>query len=108
VLPVGELPAHSHVVNPPSTATSSAGAHFHGLLSDTGLVNSGEGTGPNISSKGIGYTATGNRPQVLTETAGNHTHVVDIAPFDSDPVGSGQGHNKLQPYIVVNIWRRTA
>jgi microcystin-dependent protein len=108
VLTVGELPSHTHSVDPPQTATSAGGAHAHGLLSDTGVVNSGEGTGPNISSKGIGYTSTGNRPQVLTDTTGTHTHVIDIAPFDSAATGSGQGHNNLQPYIVINIWKRTA
>lgn len=108
VLSLGELPAHTHLVDPPQTATSSGGSHVHGVLSADGLVNSGEGSGTTISGKGIGYVGTGNRPQVLTTEAGAHTHVVDIPSFSSASSGEGQGHNNLQPYIVINIWKRTA
>jgi len=108
VLTIGELPAHTHEVNPPSTATSSAGAHTHGLLSDTGLFNSESGTGATITGKGLGGVTSANRQQLFTSSDGSHTHVIDIAAFASGASGEGQGHNNLAPYIVVNIWRRTA
>jgi len=105
VLTTAELPSHTHSVDPPSTATTSAGTHRH--LLEKGLGRP-EATGPVATSGGTLEGDSGLRPIIQTEEAGAHTHVVDIPAFNSAATGNGQAHNNLQPYIVVNVWRRTA
>jgi microcystin-dependent protein len=93
-----QMPEHNHSVDPPSTSTSSNGAHTHGnvpLLQG----DSDRGTGSSsFSIDSVGSTASN----------GAHTHTVDIAEFDSGNAGSGSPHNNIQPSIAVYVWRRTA
>lgn len=101
VLTIGELPQHAHSVNPPATTTSSGGEHTHTLNMSATIY------GPLASVMGNAFNDTVAATGPINP-AGAHTHVIDIPPFDSSPVGSGQAHNNLQPYVVVNMWRRTA
>jgi microcystin-dependent protein len=99
-LTIAELPAHTHLIDPPATVTSTNGSHTHsitpGVTSDTGT----SAQGPGDSNDGTVVTNT--------DAAGAHTHTLDIAAFTSGSTGSGQGHNNLQPYVVVHVWKRTA
>jgi microcystin-dependent protein len=120
VLTLNEMPVHSHVADPPQTTTALAGAHSHGLWSVTAQTGTGDKnyslTSANTSvagdqfagSSARGFVATNGSGQQLVSTEGSHTHVIDIAPFTTGNAGGGQAHNNLQPYIVVNVWRRTA
>lgn len=91
-----EMPAHTHSVDPPSTATSSDGAHTH---SYTDYYNSSENS-DDANDRVVGSDATtyANR---TTGSSGAHTHTLDISSFTSGSTGSGTAMNVLQPYIVL-------
>lgn len=95
-LTIDQLPAHDH-----NGITQSAGNHFHPITDKQhnhggtanqastaidGLSNT-TGNGGTTSNSFTGITAT--------EDAGAHQHVIDSE-------GSGQSHNNLQPYFVLN------
>ncbi|MDD2964015.1 MAG: tail fiber protein [Bacteroidales bacterium] len=91
-----EMPAHTHSVDPPSTATSSDGAHTH---SYTDYYNSSEAS-DDANDRIVGSDATtyANR---TTGSSVSHTHTLDVASFTSGSSGSGTAMNVLQPYIVL-------
>lgn len=102
---VDQLPAHSHVVDPPATGTSNAGYHNHGTSRDP-VVTSGTGSQRAYTFGGSGQQfawSTG-----LIQPAGDHAHVVDIPAFNSSNTGNGQPVTNLQPYVTVFMWLRTA
>lgn len=91
-----EMPAHTHSVDPPSTATSSDGAHTH---SYSDYYNSSENS-DDANDRVVGSDATtySNR---TTGSSGAHTHTLDVSSFSSGSTGSGTAMNVLQPYIVL-------
>lgn len=121
-LAAGEMPDHSHTVNPPSTDTGIESVNH------THTANPGEETTSSASAL-IGYSTTGcyfpssgtyrsvvtscvtsshthtfNAPADTTTTdSTDHRHTVDIAEFDTGSAGSGAAHNNLQPYVVLNF-----
>lgn len=87
-LTVSELPAHSH-----TGTTDSAGNHTH-------VLNIGAGDDSNNSAiNGQPPTADGNNVtnSYNTNAAGVHTHT-----FTTNSTGSGDAHNNMQPFIVLN------
>lgn len=97
-LTVDELPAHTH-----TGTTSTDGSHTHshnatgendgkGLVQDTN-TNTANSTDTSYSEFNL-YQL----PQALTiDSAGSHSHT-----FTSDSTGSGNSHNLMQPYLVLN------
>jgi hypothetical protein len=69
--------AHVHSIDPPSTSTSSSGDHNHAVG-----VYDGVGGGSRV------LRGTGSRTsQQNTDSAGAHTHTIDIPAFDSGSTG---------------------
>lgn len=87
ILPVGELPSHSHTASMDTT-----GAHNHNVDMWHGATAA---YGPSVNG---GNTKWGTKS---TSSNGNHTHTVTI-----NYTGSNQPHNNIQPYIAVYIWKR--
>ena len=91
-LTVGEMPEHNH-----TGSTNTTGEHTHGVLTD------------NISSVGNALSIACNQGISLynikanTTSSGNHAHIVTI-----NNTGSNIGHNNMQPYLAVYMWKRTA
>lgn len=118
VLSIAELPAHKH-----DTDVENSGEHKHnrGTMEITGAVKlwkyyAAEGAFKINGSWGGAETKNGGGDPTAkadfkasrtwtgeTSSAGSHTHSVTI-----DNTGDGKAHNNMQPYLVVNIWKRVA
>lgn len=93
-----QMPAHTHIIDPPSVTTTNAGQHRHSIGNVGSWGVFGIRDSSTASSSGTGYTSYD----------GNHNHQVNIPQFNSGSKGSSQSHTNLQPYVVVYMWRRTA
>lgn len=114
-LTTDEMPTHNH-----ASTTSSEGGHTHTGTTDTNgnhthtLHKGSGGSGGAYFSQGQVYggnsgTVTppevaGNHSHTLTTSSdGTHTHAITVSN-----TGGGEAHNNMQPYEVVNRWKRTA
>lgn len=98
-----QMPAHAHAVDPPITGTSGNGDHTHRIM--IASRNDGSGTGGDIRGANVPSNILSN---YSTTNSGNHSHTVDIPPFNSGVKGNSQSHTNIQPSVVVYMWRRTA
>lgn len=98
-----EMPSHNHSINHdhPSATTSTIGNHTHdpralwvyqGGAGNAGLASNGGGQPLNL----VGSD---------TLPAGSHSHTVNLPNYtgNSGSRGSGNAHNIMQPYTVVNF-----
>jgi microcystin-dependent protein len=118
-LTVEEMPSHAH-----TAWTGEAGLHGHAARTDTAnLTGSFNPGGLGVTASGICSLGAGKQPSnsgyatdssivninashmhnVGVDGAGNHTHTVGVGA-----TGGGQAFSVRNPYIAVNMWRRTA
>lgn len=118
-LTVEEMPSHAH-----TAWTGEAGWHGHAARTDTAnLTGSFNPGGLGITASGVYSLGAGKQPSnsgyatdssivninashmhnVGVDGAGNHTHTVGVGA-----TGGGQAFSVRNPYIAVNMWRRTA
>ena len=118
-LTVEEMPSHAH-----TAWTGEAGWHGHTARTDTANLTGSFNTGGlGITASGVCSLGAGKQPSnsgyatdssivninashmhnVGVDGAGNHTHTVGVGA-----TGGGQAFSVRNPYIAVNMWRRTA
>lgn len=96
-LSINESPNHTHSAS--GLTMSVAGNHSH----STTVIKSNEDGSSDPWASG-GGSNEGNYT-FNTGVAGDHTHSIGGS---IGSVGNDERHNNVQPYIVCNIWRRTA
>lgn len=118
-LTVEEMPSHAH-----TAWTGEAGWHGHAARTDTAnLTGSFNPGGLGLTASGVCSLGADKQPSnsgyatdssivninashmhnVGVDGAGNHTHTVGVGA-----TGGGQAFSVRNPYIAVNMWRRTA
>ncbi len=108
---IGNAGAHVHSVDPPSTGTSSDGAHSHTLHrrgnEDSGAFDPGNGRWSegscSTTDRGMGSNV------VPTSSNGAHTHTLDIAAFNSASNGDhthtiSGGDAETRPINTSIVW----
>jgi microcystin-dependent protein len=96
-LTANEMPSHAHSVDPPSTSTSITGSHIHDSGLDRWPFSAGSWA---PGQQGVDDTFT-SETTIWTDSAGNHSHLVDITPFSSGSTGGNAAHNTMPPYYVL-------
>ena len=83
---------HDHSVNPPGTYTYSEGNHSH-TFNSSQTSEGYSGSGKICSGGGSGGQSIANTPM---NSNGNHTHYINIGPFNS----ASSGNNETRPKNV--------
>lgn len=92
----GELPVHTHAVDPPNTVTDTQGSHTHNTIDGGNIVTTAA-----AGSAGLSIAAGGNPSSPYVSANGDHAHNLNIGSFTSGSTGSGTSHNNLQPFMCL-------
>lgn len=87
---------HSHTVDPPSTSTSNDGAHTHTDSFAVGGETSGDGSGPSAGAAGTGHyhVLSGS----INSAGSSHQHSVNIAPVTSSSESGHTHSTQIAPF----------
>ena len=107
-LVTNNLPSHSHTYNKATEAASHVltvqeiPSHSHNV----GGMSINQGTG----TTAIGVTESMQYPAATSSTGGGqgHTHGITDTTANTGNTGSATAVNHMPPYLVVNVWKRTA
>jgi hypothetical protein len=97
---ITSVPAHTHVVDPPSTGTSSPGNHTHQVGGSGADDNNHTGNGDFLADSDANLQSWRN-----TTGGGNHSHSVDIAAFTSASAGVASVDVSM-PYLQLILCRK--
>ena len=123
------IAAHSHTIGQATLATSQLGSHYHGIITPAsrgklGVTTAGDGgngshnhtcSGTGLNTGGSSASNSGNSsPATGGSSAANSGGSGTLTSSAASTANSGSAGaqtisvNVTQPYIVVNMWKRTA